>query len=611
MKAARDHNANFEALRLSPALKQQLPAWFQKGAIHWPINNRAARCLLEKHKAKTIADLMRTAARVRDNREDQTHHPTNFCNCTVCTEDSRKNCTHPHDCATEALARIHATTPKTNPLHQGDGHDNLNLSLTKRRKEQNRKVKDKNGTITFDPTMTSKADISECFQVFTDPQKISTRPAQRFRDEQTNNRHNTIQVYTNGACTNNGKENARCGGGVWFGLNDPRNLAFRVPGTQQSNQIGELAAAIVAIQKTPHFSPLEIISDSTYVINGLTEHLHHWEDRGWILVQNDHLFKAAAYLLKRRSARTAFTWVKGHSGTQGNEESDKLAKEGALKDVPEQIDLQIPTEFDLQGAKLATIDQSTAYQGIRKSRQPPPRQDAQENLQIIRRAIENINGTKETDATIWAGVRKPIIQTRVRQFLYKTIHQAYKIGEKWIGIPNGEQKALCTKCRQTESMQHILLQCQHDARKLIWEKAKELWPHGQQRWPEITIGMIMGIGCVALQDENHAENRRNATSIKTRGQTRLLQIIVAEASHLIWVIRCERVIQNKEHSTPEIIARWIRKINDRLTEDRITVTQIKRGPTLHRLVNATWKDAIRKQGLQHENWIQHREVFSG
>jgi hypothetical protein len=43
-----------------------------------------------------------------------------------------------------------------------------------------------------------------------------------------------------------------------------------------------------------------------------------------------------------------------------------------------------------------------------------------------------------------------------------------------------------------------ILQCQHDTRKLIWEKAKELWPHSQQRWPEITIGTIMGIGSVAL-----------------------------------------------------------------------------------------------------------------
>jgi ribonuclease HI len=29
----------------------------------------------------------------------------------------------------------------------------------------------------------------------------------------------------------------------------------------------------------------------------------------------------------------AFTWVKGHDGTLRNEESDKLAKEGAMKEI--------------------------------------------------------------------------------------------------------------------------------------------------------------------------------------------------------------------------------------------------------------------------------------
>jgi len=316
MKIARDHNVNFATLRLSQELKQRLPAWFQKGANHWPINNRAAKCLLRKHKVKTIADLMKTAARIRDNTRHPNHRPTNYCNCPACEEDHRKDCTHPHDCATEALARIHATTPKTNPLHPGDGHDNL--SLTKRRKEQNRKAKEENGTITFDPTMTSKNDIAECFRAFTNPQRPTTRPAQRLRADHDNNRHDTIQVYTDGACLNNGKANARCGGGVWFGPDDPRNLAFRVPGNHQSNQIGELAATVVAIQRTPHFYPLEIISDSQYVIKGLTEHLHHWEDRGWIRIQNIQLFQTAAFLLKRRSTRTCFTWVKGHNGTRKN-----------------------------------------------------------------------------------------------------------------------------------------------------------------------------------------------------------------------------------------------------------------------------------------------------
>ena len=215
------------------------------------------------------------------------------------------------------------------------------------------------------------------------------------------------------------------------------------------------------------------------MIKGLTENLHHWEDKGWILVHNAHLFRIAAYLLKRRSAKTSFTWVKGHSGALGNEESDRLAKEGAMKDIPERLEIQIPTEFDLQGAKLATIDQATAYQGIRKRRTKAPRPDAQENLRMTREALERINGTKETDAMIWKDMRKPILRARVQQYLYKTMHKAYMIGDKWIGIPTYEGRAECLICQRIESMQHILLECENNIRTLIWTKAKELWPHGQ------------------------------------------------------------------------------------------------------------------------------------
>ena len=437
MKTARDHRANFATLRLSLELRKKLPAWFQNEAEHRPNNNKATQCLLMKHKIVTMADMVKTAARIRDNTQELNHRPINYCNCQACAEDQRKHCTHPHDCATEALARINATTPKANPLHQGYRHDNL--SLTRRRKDQNRKEIEENGTITFDPTITSKNDITECFRIFADTQRMSKHPAQRLIDNRTSIRHDTTRVYTDGACTNNGKENAQCGGGVWFGPDDPRNLAFRVPGEPQSNQIGELAAMIMAIKRTPHFCPLEIMSDSKYVIRGLTEHLHEWEDRGWVLVQNAQWFKVAAFLLKRRSAKTTFTWVKGHNGTIGNEESDRLAKEGAAKDIPEDIDTLIPPEFDLQGAKLTTISQTIAYQSIKSKKAKPPRPDAQENIQKAREAIGRINGSQETDATIWKDIRKPIIRTRIQQFLYKTMHQAYMIGDKWNSIQNCEE----------------------------------------------------------------------------------------------------------------------------------------------------------------------------
>ena len=169
-----------------------------------------------------------------------------------------------------------------------------------------------------------------------------------------------------GACWNNGKANARCGSSIWIKSNHGRNAAIRVPGIRQSNQVGEIIAVIEAINSFPNFCPLTIISDLRYVIDGLTQHLSKWEDKGWIGVENVEFFKHAAYLLKRRSVTTTFQWVKGHQGNLGNEECDKLAKEGANKNEIDQLSLNIPREYDLQGAKLAALTQATTYKGIQE-----------------------------------------------------------------------------------------------------------------------------------------------------------------------------------------------------------------------------------------------------
>jgi ribonuclease HI len=128
--------------------------------------------------------------------------------------------------------------------------------------------------------MTNKDDLSECFQIFTDPSRISNRPARRVEPRETRLRLQEITAYTIGACINNGKESTQCGAGIWFGPDHELNKAIRIPGREQSNQVGELGAIITAIEAVPINQPLKIISDSRYAIEGLTENLPHWEDKG-------------------------------------------------------------------------------------------------------------------------------------------------------------------------------------------------------------------------------------------------------------------------------------------------------------------------------------------
>jgi len=106
----------------------------------------------------------------------------------------------------------------------------------------------------------------------------------------------------------------------------------------------------------------------------------------------------------------------------------------------------------------------------------------------------------------------------------------------------------------------------------------------------------MGIGCLnATRDKDSQDpiRRHPCTIAIKKGNTRLLQILISESAHLIWVLRCER-IQGKTHSDDEIRTRWLRKINERLTCDWIAAMEIVRNKTYTKLIKNTWKKALQR-----------------
>ena len=606
-KAAKKHNVTFAAIRLSPNLSAQLPAWYHISTNNRPLTNVASRCLLHRHKVVRVADLVAMSARIRNDRPDAPHNQDD-CACADCTSDRLEGCRNPHACAQEALTRIHQIKPKLNPL-QPRGHHG-NLSLTKRRKAWNVAAKQNQGAILFDPSFTSKNNLGECFRVFTDPNGISDIPAERLEPYGRNLRLREVTIYTDGACLKNGKADARCGSGIWFGPNHHKNRAIRIPGNLQSNQVGEVAAIIAAIEAVPGCCPLKIVSDSKYAIEGLTTHLRAWEDRGWIKIKNATLFKRAAYLLKRRSAPTSFQWVKGHNGSLGNEESDRLAKEGAAKDTPDILEMDIPKEFDLQGAKLASLNQATIYRGIMERKTPPIRHTTDRNLEKTRTAIERHMGNVETNETIWHSLRSTALSPKLQQFMYKSMNSTQKVGSFWDNIPDNEDRSLCKTCHETESMEHILTQCPEPTKDIVWKAAKDLWPHAVP-WPEIDFGLILGCGIIATPKPPQQNVEGRQRTLPNKGPTRLLRILISEATHLIWVIRCERVIQGRPHPEGEIDQRWTRAINKRLTDDKIIATKSPKGKKYDRKVRATWEEVLRSQGALPNDWTHHSEYLVG
>jgi ribonuclease HI len=82
--------------------------------------------------------------------------------------------------------------------------------------------------------------------------------------------------------------------------------------------------------------PLEVVSDSTYVVNCFRDRWYlGWQRRGWVNSQrkpvaNRDLWEPLVTLVNERGDVT-FRWVKGHSGDEMNDLVDRLAVEESTR----------------------------------------------------------------------------------------------------------------------------------------------------------------------------------------------------------------------------------------------------------------------------------------
>lgn len=145
-------------------------------------------------------------------------------------------------------------------------------------------------------------------------------------------KYDHLQVYTDGAVSNNGYAGAR--GGWAYAIYHEDELIHSCSGflPETTNQRAEITAAIEGMRKAKEydFFSCEIISDSAYVINAFNQSwLVNWEVNGWLNarkepVKNQDLWKEFLRLWNYNE-KFHFIKVKGHSGNERNEFVDALA----------------------------------------------------------------------------------------------------------------------------------------------------------------------------------------------------------------------------------------------------------------------------------------------
>lgn len=305
-------------------------------------------------------------------------------------------------------------------------------------------------------------------------------------------------MATDGSCKNANTTGAKAGAGIFIETHGERNKSLRVPRElPQTNQVAEMLAVLEAVKLFPGEERLEIITDSKYVIKSLTTNLETNEDRGFISTANKELLRQTIEALRARRGGTSFKWVKGHEGDHMNEGADLLAGQGCDNlDPLEQENPEVNIDKRLSGARLQSLNQATAYKGIREAKirnDKHRRERTKFMISMIQDHMIDSTGTAPNEPQIWRATKSKDLSRQIRFFFWRSIHDAYKIGKYWTSTIGGDytERGLCRHCNDAiEDMPHILTQCESLGQSEIWRLAGELWTKKGYQWRQPWIGDI-------------------------------------------------------------------------------------------------------------------------
>ena len=141
-----------------------------------------------------------------------------------------------------------------------------------------------------------------------------------------------LKAFTDGACSGNP------GPGGWGVVLQAINAGEIVKERELSGGAGEttnnqmeLMAAISALETLDRASTITVVTDSSYVKDGVSTWIHGWKRNGWKTaakkpVKNVELWQRLDAAQARHNV--TWEWVKGHAGHPDNERADALARAG-------------------------------------------------------------------------------------------------------------------------------------------------------------------------------------------------------------------------------------------------------------------------------------------
>lgn len=139
-----------------------------------------------------------------------------------------------------------------------------------------------------------------------------------------------VEIFTDGACSGNPGP-----GGYGAILKYGREIK-EISGCEleTTNNRMEMKAVIEALRQLKRPCKIRIVTDSKYVVKGITEWMPGWIKRSWLNSQKKPVLNRDLWeelLKKSRQHQIKWEWVRGHHGHPENERCDRLARDAIEK----------------------------------------------------------------------------------------------------------------------------------------------------------------------------------------------------------------------------------------------------------------------------------------
>ncbi|RHZ67420.1 hypothetical protein Glove_301g46 [Diversispora epigaea] len=230
------------------------------------------------------------------------------------------------------------------------------INIENKAMQETKRIKNLNRNIIFAPETTSQVirDIESSLEEF-----------------------DNFEIYTDGSLKGNRKKTKtrdtdilttdikRMGIGIVIYFTTPnqetysKSIGTRVTGTSLSTR-AELLAILLAI-KMLTFSILAVIkTDSQASIDAIKNFDNNRRQKAWKRYKNPYILQIIIKLTKEKKLTIVYCKIKAHNGDYKNEEADKLAKRGALQNLPIKEIIKISTKVKRQ-TKWALLNRTAKW----------------------------------------------------------------------------------------------------------------------------------------------------------------------------------------------------------------------------------------------------------